>query len=83
MPELRQCRSCIHDYVASPGGRHDCARFRGAIKTREPALLWIREQTFGEDGLPRPDADGCPGYVSVLLAESRPARPDRMRLTGG
>ena len=62
MPELRQCRTCSFDYVASPGGRHDCARFRGAIKVKEPALAWIREQVFDQDGLPKPEADGCPGW---------------------
>jgi len=62
MPQLKQCRTCRHDYIASAGGRHDCARFRGAITTRDPALLWIREQSFDEDGLPRPEADGCPGW---------------------
>lgn len=69
MPELRQCRSCIHDCVASVGGRHDCARFRGAIKVRDCAAPWIREQTFDEDGLPRPDADGCPGYAPAVTPE--------------
>ena len=62
MPELRQCRTCAHDYIASVGGRHDCARFKGALKVRDPAAPWIRMQVFGELGLPRPDADGCPGW---------------------
>jgi hypothetical protein len=62
MPELRQCRTCTHDYEATVGGRHDCGRFRGAIKVRDPALLWIREQSFDERGLPRPEADRCPGW---------------------
>jgi len=69
MPELRNCRSCAFDYVASVGGRHDCGRFRGQIKVREPALAWIREQRFDELGLPRADADGCPGYAAVHGAE--------------
>jgi len=60
---LRNCRSCIHDYIATTGGRHDCARFRGQIKVREPALRWIREQVLDEDGMPRPEADGCPGWA--------------------
>jgi len=63
MDEQRQCRTCAHDYIASTGGRHDCGRFRGAVKTREPALLWIREQVFDELGLPRTEADGCPGWL--------------------
>ena len=62
MSELKQCRTCTHDYIASVGGRHDCARFSAAIRVRDPALKWIREQTFDEDGLPRSDADGCPGW---------------------
>jgi hypothetical protein len=69
MPELRQCRTCIHDYVASVGGRHDCSRFAGAIKVREPALAWIREQIFDEQGLPAPGAQGCPGYQPAVAAE--------------
>lgn len=62
MSELKQCRTCSHDYIASVGGRHDCARFMGALKVGDPALLWIREQSFDEAGLPLPEADGCPGW---------------------
>jgi hypothetical protein len=62
MPEPQQCRTCSHDYIASVGGRHDCGRFRGALKIRDPALPWIRKQVFDREGLPRHDADGCPGW---------------------
>jgi hypothetical protein len=62
MLELRQCRTCRFDYSINEGGRHDCARFRGAIKLRDPAAPWIREQVFDLAGLPRAEADGCPGW---------------------
>jgi hypothetical protein len=62
MTELRQCRTCIYDYVINDAGRHDCARFRGALQIRDPAAPWIREQALDERGLPRREADGCPGW---------------------
>jgi hypothetical protein len=65
MAELHNCRSCIFNYVINAADRHDCTRFGGAIKVRDPAAQWTREQAFDENGLPRASADGCPGWLGL------------------